>query len=227
MVEGLVEARNFPNESAGLTSLLGERFEKFGSHQRLLGDIESHHGDWPAATKGLIGGVGVAEDIGLGRWCDVSEMAMIAEGPSHDDEPPHQARDLWIVPKGQRESSQGTDGDNGHLLCMSPDHVDDKAISRQGIGLFCYVLRQRNVTEPIVAMNENGRVSGGSGERRARSLGYRYVDPETLGEIERIASGRRDRAIAVRCGDSDELDLRRITPGSVSKMTLILFISRT
>jgi hypothetical protein len=118
-------------------------------------------------------------------------------------------RDLWIVPKGQRESSQRTNGDNGHLVCMSPDHVDHKAISRPGIGLFRYVLRQRNVTEAIVAMNENRRVTGRSGERHARSLGHRYVDPETLGEIERIASGRRDRAIAMRCRDSEELDLRR------------------
>ena len=59
-------------------------------------------------------------------------------------------------------------------------------------------------------MNENGRVTGGSGERRARSSSYRYIDPETFGEIERIASGRRDPAIAVCRRDSDELDLRRI-----------------
>jgi hypothetical protein len=186
MVERLVKACNVPDESAGLTSLLGERFEIFRSHERLLRDVKPHHGDRPAASKGLIGCMGIAEDIGLGRWRDVSEMAMMAEGPAHDDELPDEARDLRIFSQGQREIGHRTNRDDSDLLPMSPDRVDDEAVGRSGIGLFRNTLWQRDVTEAVMAMNENGRRTGGSDEWRARSLGHRDVDPETFSEIERV-----------------------------------------
>src|SRR5208337_3022605 len=58
-----------------------ELFEMFAAEERLIADVEAHHGKRPAGLKNNLCGLGVVVDVGLGRCIDVAAL----DGATHDD----------------------------------------------------------------------------------------------------------------------------------------------
>ena len=145
-----------------------ERGEVGRVEGRLVRDVEPdrHHGRSARAAEGAeddARGLGIVPDVEFRAWRDVARLAI---GAAHDDEPLEKAGKLGLAHDGERDVGQGSGRDEDEPSRMRVSGADDgvDGVSDvRGLGR----LRQDRIAEAGFAMNRS-RVGREVGERRRR-----------------------------------------------------------
>jgi hypothetical protein len=169
-VERRIGLGDLVEELAGQAGRAFQRIHIGRRHHHLGGDVQADGGQRPRRGEDQVGGFRIVPDIGLGHRRDITRLAGHAERAAHDHHSLEQGSDLGIGLQGQGEIGQRADGDQGHLAGMLARDVDDRPVSRLGLGLSRDQTGQLDITQAVLAVHEGRRRVARAGQRLVRAL---------------------------------------------------------
>ena len=204
LVETLEEVGPFGHRAADRRAEGAERLDPLARGQRLVGQVERHHGQGHAGTEHDVGRLGIDIDVELGRGGDVADLEI---GAAHQHDLGDTRHDVGGAGEGGGDVGQGADRAERDAARRLGAQGLDEEIDGMGRLQLHRGLGQARPVEPGLAMDVLGGDELARQRRVAAGEDLHLAPPGQLADDAGILRGQRQRHVAGHRGQAEKLDL--------------------